>query len=161
MRRFLILSALLAPAILAPARVRADITTVTPPPAADPMAAATAKARATLPQFIEILRHRPKSARFVSVKVRYSDGKTTHDAWMDNVSYSKKSIRVLDDDDDDEDAKDKKKAKVVAVKTEDILDWMYVDKGVLYGGYTVRASRERLSEAERKAFDATLPFKIQ
>jgi uncharacterized protein YegJ (DUF2314 family) len=154
-RRVLVLAALLAPFALA-APLRADITAAATPA---PVDAATAKARATLPQFIEILRHRPKSARFVNLKVRFSDGKATHDAWMDGVSYFKKTIQVLDDDDDAPQVK--KKAKNVAVKPEDILDWMYVDKGLLFGGYTIRAARDRMSEADRKAFDSTLPFKIQ
>jgi uncharacterized protein YegJ (DUF2314 family) len=43
----------------------------------------------------------------------------------------------------------------------DISDWMYVDHGVLVGGYTIRALRARLSGPERAEFDRSLPFKIK
>jgi len=48
----------------------------------------------------------------------------------------------------------------IVVDRERIRDWMYVDRGRLVGGYTIRALRSALSEDARKAFDATLPFEI-
>ncbi|HEX5863580.1 MAG TPA: DUF2314 domain-containing protein, partial [Casimicrobiaceae bacterium] len=48
----------------------------------------------------------------------------------------------------------------VVVDKERISDWMYVDRGHLVGGFTLRALRDAMSEAARKAFDATLPFEI-
>ena len=38
---------------------------------------------------------------------------------------------------------------------------MYVDHGVLVGGYTIRVLRDRLSGVERAEFDRNLPFKIR
>lgn len=34
-----------------------------------------------------------------------------------------------------------------------ISDWMYLEKGKLYGGYTVRVLRKRMTPAEQKQFD--------
>ena len=42
----------------------------------------------------------------------------------------------------------------------DITDWMYVDKGILQGGYTIKLIRNRMSKEERAKFDAGFPFKI-
>ncbi len=47
-----------------------------------------------------------------------------------------------------------KEGDSVAVGVEDISDWMCVSSGVVYGGYTVQVARKRMSEEERKEFDA-------
>jgi uncharacterized protein YegJ (DUF2314 family) len=49
----------------------------------------------------------------------------------------------------------------IKVEKEKVEDWMYVEKNKLVGGYTVRLLRDRLSPAERKALDDSLPFKIE
>ena len=38
---------------------------------------------------------------------------------------------------------------------------MFVDKGVLRGGYTIRVIRNRMPKEERNAFDAEFPYKIE
>ena len=43
----------------------------------------------------------------------------------------------------------------------EISYWMYVDDGKLIGGYTLRVLRDSLTEAERREFDADLPFTIE
>ena len=53
-----------------------------------------------------------------------------------------------------------KSGDVVKVEKNAVEDWMYVEKRKLVGGYTVRVLRDRLSAAERKALDDSLPYKI-
>ncbi len=36
---------------------------------------------------------------------------------------------------------------------EDIFDWMVIENGHLYGGFTIRATRDRLPEHERQSYD--------
>jgi uncharacterized protein YegJ (DUF2314 family) len=50
--------------------------------------------------------------------------------------------------------------EVVLDKSE-VSDWMYIDDGLLVGGYTVLELRSQMSEEERKQFDASMPFKIK
>ena len=41
----------------------------------------------------------------------------------------------------------------LAFEPEDIFDWMVLEQGHLYGGYTLRVAREKLPEAERESYD--------
>ena len=47
-----------------------------------------------------------------------------------------------------------KEGDLIKVPKEIISDWMYVDSVKLVGGYTLRLLRKRMTEKERKAFDA-------
>jgi uncharacterized protein YegJ (DUF2314 family) len=42
----------------------------------------------------------------------------------------------------------------LAFEADDVFDWMVLDSGVLHGGFTIRAAREALPEAERAAYDS-------
>jgi len=46
----------------------------------------------------------------------------------------------------------------VTIDPQRISDWMYLDKGVLKGGYTIRVMKKNLSEEEKKAFDQEVGF---
>ena len=41
----------------------------------------------------------------------------------------------------------------IQIKTDNISDWMYLDKKKLCGGYTIRVIRDRMTDPERKQFD--------
>jgi uncharacterized protein YegJ (DUF2314 family) len=64
-------------------------------------------------------------------------------------------------DNDPEVVKSVKLGQAVTVRPQDISDWMYVDHGVLVGGYTLRVIRDAMTPAERAELDKSLPFKIQ
>ena len=49
----------------------------------------------------------------------------------------------------------------VVLGQEQISDWMAIEAGKLVGGWTLRALREQMTEAERAAFDASLEFVIE
>ncbi|MOA11132.1 hypothetical protein D3C78_1310580 [compost metagenome] len=49
----------------------------------------------------------------------------------------------------------------VEVDAEKISDWMYVKKGELVGGYTIRVIRDMMPEEERNEFDKSLSFTIK
>ncbi len=49
----------------------------------------------------------------------------------------------------------------VKIDPEKISDWMYLDKGVLRGGYTIRVMRNQLSEKEKEEFDQSVGFIIE
>lgn len=49
----------------------------------------------------------------------------------------------------------------VVLSTQQISDWMAIEQGKLVGGWTLRALREQMTEAERAAFDASLDFSIE
>jgi len=49
----------------------------------------------------------------------------------------------------------------VTVPAREISDWMYVERGVLRGGYSVRLMRDRLQPEERPDFERELGFRIE
>jgi uncharacterized protein YegJ (DUF2314 family) len=42
-----------------------------------------------------------------------------------------------------------------------ITDWMYVENGLLVGGFTTRLIRKRMTSEERAAFDASVPYRFE
>lgn len=51
--------------------------------------------------------------------------------------------------------------QVTEFSVQQVTDWMYVDHGVLVGGYTTRLLRKRIPLEERKAYDARAPYKFE
>lgn len=49
----------------------------------------------------------------------------------------------------------------ITIDPKTISDWMYLDKGVLKGGYTIRVMKNNLSADEKKAFDQEVGFIIE
>jgi uncharacterized protein YegJ (DUF2314 family) len=49
----------------------------------------------------------------------------------------------------------------VTVPANEISDWMYVENGVLQGGFSVRLMRDRLQPEERPAFEREMGFRIE
>ena len=47
------------------------------------------------------------------------------------------------------------------INRNEISDWMYIKNSVLHGGYTIRLLRDRMTEEERKEFDASIEMKIK
>lgn len=116
------------------------------------MAKAVQQARKTLPQFLDALRT-PKStqSRF-AIKKPFIEGDKVEHIWMNDVSFDG---HVFHGKVDNElvDLKDVHLGDQVTVSPEDISDWMYVQKGRLVGGYTVRCGCRHLSPAEKKRFE--------
>lgn len=50
---------------------------------------------------------------------------------------------------------------LVILDRDQISDWMAIDSGHLIGGWTLRALRQQMTEAERSAFDDSLDFSIE
>jgi uncharacterized protein YegJ (DUF2314 family) len=49
----------------------------------------------------------------------------------------------------------------VGFDKESVTDWMYSDKGILRGGYTIKVIRNQMTKEDRERFDADFPFKIE
>jgi uncharacterized protein YegJ (DUF2314 family) len=120
---------------------------------------AQALARQRVDEFIAAFEHAGPQQRSFAVKVPVIDGTLIEYFWVDlegfangqftghigNEPLEVHSVRLGDR---------------VVVDKERISDWMYVERGHLVGGYSLRALRDGMNEADRKAFDATLPFEI-
>lgn len=124
------------------------------------MQAAIEKARKTIQQFIDANAKPTDKQTGFSVKVAISDGEHVEHMWIGPVVYKdgKFTGELGNEPNDLENVKigdDISKAK------EEISDWMYIDDGKLVGGYSVRLLRAGLSEADRKNFDASVPFSFE
>jgi uncharacterized protein YegJ (DUF2314 family) len=132
-----------------------------PVSADDPqMNAAIRDARRTVAKFIAALKSPKSSQAGFSVKMRIDDGDAVEHFWLSQVSFEGTVFRGVIDNDPDT-VTNVRLGDPERVKPSEISDWMYVDHGVLVGGYTIRALRARLPAAERAEFDRSLPFKIE
>ena len=148
--------------ILAPASARgAAGDRVVSVPADDPaMNAAIAKARATVETFVTALRSPKPSQSMFSIKIRVSDGDAVEHFWLSAVSFDGAVFRGRIAN-DAETVKTVTFGEPVSARPAEISDWMYVDHGVLVGGYTLRVLRDMMSPSERAAFDKSIPFKVE
>jgi uncharacterized protein YegJ (DUF2314 family) len=123
------------------------------------MSEAVARARGSVEEFIAVFTKPGARQRSFAIKVSVIEGARIEEFWVDLESFANgqftghianqplnvDSVRLGDR---------------IVVDKERISDWMYVDRGRLIGGYTIRMLRAAMSADERKAFDATLPFEI-
>lgn len=72
--------------------------------------------------------------------IEYKDGQYT--GVVDNVPLSIKNVKMGD---------------TLNISNADITDWFYIEDGKLYGGYTIRVLRDKMSEKERRQFDENFP----
>lgn len=49
----------------------------------------------------------------------------------------------------------------IKINLDHMSDWMYLSKGILKGGYTLRVIRNQMSDEEKKQFDESVGFIIE
>jgi len=124
------------------------------------MNAAMATARSTVSKFTSALASPTGDQSGFSVKMPVVDSGQTEHIWLAEVAYDGKSFHGTINN-TPEVVKSVKLGQKVSVDASDISDWMYIDKGVLVGGYTIRVLRETMSPAERADLDKSLPFEVK
>jgi uncharacterized protein YegJ (DUF2314 family) len=87
------------------------------------------------------------------------DGENTEHMWLSPVRYDGKEFHGTINNEATL-VKNVKLGDEASVEPSQISDWMFVEKGKLVGGYTIRVLRDGLSAEERKEFDASVPFTI-
>jgi uncharacterized protein YegJ (DUF2314 family) len=102
------------------------------------------------------------TGKLTMVKARFSDKGKEDDAehlWIQNVSYDGKMIsgEVASEP---ADLKSVKLGEKVSFPLERLSDWLYVEKGVAMGAFTVQYLRKKMGEEERKEHDALYPFRF-
>jgi uncharacterized protein YegJ (DUF2314 family) len=123
------------------------------------MAAAIKKARSTADKFIAALAAPKPGQVGFSVKLAITEGDHTEHMWITPVRYKDGKFYGQINNDPDQ-VKTVKIGDQVDVAKAKISDWMYLEKGKLIGGYTIRALRDSQSPAERAEFDRSVPFKF-
>ncbi|MDR7209989.1 DUF2314 domain-containing protein [Flavobacterium piscis] len=114
------------------------------------MAAAIQKANQTLSDFNAGLSN-PK-AEYQALKVEFTNSGDSEHMWVGNIEYRDgKYSGILNNE--PEYITQYKAGDKVDIDNSKISDWMYVESGKLFGGFTIRVLRNRMTVEERKQFD--------
>ena len=79
--------------------------------------------------------------------------------WIDEVSYDGKVISGVVAS-EPADLKSVELGEKVSFPLERLSDWLYVEKGLAKGAFTVQYLRKQMSEDERKEHDTAYPFRF-
>lgn len=91
--------------------------------------------------------------KYFALKTRFKTANGGEHIWVSNISLKdNKYYGVVDNL--PESTTDVKIGDTIQIVNENISDWMYIDNQKLRGGFTIRLLRKRMTETERKQFDA-------
>jgi uncharacterized protein YegJ (DUF2314 family) len=124
------------------------------------MNAAIAQARASLGEFTAALKAPGDERSDFSLKVRLEDGEKVEHVWLSDPFVTDSEVGGVIGN-DVVDVKGYSIGDRVTFDLDHVSDWMYVEDGVLRGGFTIRVLRDEMSAAEREEFDTSLPFTIE
>jgi len=124
------------------------------------MNAAILKARSTLSTFKDNLVKPPAKVTDFSVKVAFSYGpeKFEH-IWLSNPEF-KDGQFYGNIGNEPVDLKNYKLGQRVSASESAISDWMFLDNGLLRGGYTLRVLLDKLPPSERAAQLNSMRFRV-
>lgn len=125
------------------------------------MAAATAKARSTLDEFKSALEERKPNTERYAVKVGFPYGKDSREhIWVKDPEFKGDTVsgRIMNEP---VDVPNLKFGQPVNPPAADISDWMYVEGGVLRGGFTMRVLLDKMSPEEKQKMLAQLGVKLE
>lgn len=121
------------------------------------MNAAIEKANQTLTDFNTALLNPEIEVK--SLKVKFQNETDVEHIWLTDVEFKDGQYSgILDNE--PEYITDHKIGDTINVDSKNISDWMYIENGKLFGGYTIKVLRNRMSESERKQFDAESGMQI-
>lgn len=128
------------------------------------MEQAIATAKSEVEIFITALQNPQPSQTYFSIKKPFAyeeEGvKSYEHIWLDQVSWDGEFFHG-NIANEPLNTKEVSLGQKIKIKKDDISDWMIIDGGILKGGYTIRALRSRMSDKEKKDFDASVDFKFQ
>ena len=119
------------------------------------------KAKQTLDSFDYAFKNNTRVFTFFGLKKKFEENGNVEHIWIGNIQGIKngKYIGVIDNL--PEKIMSVKLGDTVQIDRKEISDWMYIKKSELHGGYTIRLLRDRMTEEERKKFDAESGMKIK
>lgn len=95
-----------------------------------------------------------------SLKVKFQNQTDAEHLWLSNIVFKDgKYTGILDNE--PEYFTEYKIGDTIDVDDKNISDWMYIKNGKLFGGYTIKVLRNRMSESEREQFDAESGLQIE
>lgn len=124
------------------------------------MGAAIVKAQSTLDQFITALAAPRPNQTFFLIKAKFTAGDAVEHIWVADLVFDGRIFRgVLANDPESIPGLSYKQP--VEIQRTDVSDWMYVEDGLLVGGYTSRVLRSRMTPDEKREQDARNPYRYE
>ncbi|MBL8590249.1 MAG: DUF2314 domain-containing protein [Methylobacteriaceae bacterium] len=118
------------------------------------MEAARAKARAGVDGFLALAARPPAGASKFAVKLAVRDGEMVEYFWISGfVNQGQFYVGLLDNT--PRMVKTVKQGQAMTFRRDDIVDWMYVERGAMKGNFTACALLSKESPAEREKFMKT------
>jgi len=117
-------------------------------------------AKNTLDQFDKALESNKYDTSTFALKVKFPTSTGAEHIWATSITIKDRNYYGIVDNLPELTTKVKLGDKIKLDK-ESISDWMYGDKGILQGGYTMRLIRSRMTKEEQKKFDSEFQFKIE
>lgn len=115
------------------------------------MAAAMTKARATLPDFLKLAAAPPAKADAFAVKVAIHDGAHVEYFWI--TPFEQKSEGFAGKlDNTPRLVRNTKMGDALTFSKAEIVDWMYIENGVMKGNHTACAVMKKATQKDRDAF---------
>lgn len=110
-------------------------------------------ANQTLGEFDKALKCANPDYRLFALKTRFKTPNGGEHIWVSNISIKGNTYYGVVDN-LPEKTTEVKMGDSIQVHKDNISDWMYVDNQKLRGGFTIRLLRKRMTESERKQYDA-------
>jgi uncharacterized protein YegJ (DUF2314 family) len=123
------------------------------------MNAAMARARNNVLHFQQHIAKPGADEQHFAVKMAVHDGDDVEYFWLANTTWDGNVFRGEIDDEAETVSNVQVGQKMICAPT-DIADWMYVKAGRLVGGETIRVIRDKMTEDDRREFDAGVPFRF-
>ncbi|WP_316821834.1 YegJ family protein [Pedobacter gandavensis] len=118
------------------------------------------KARLTLWYFEAQLKRPAPGQDYFSIKVMVKDQDQVEHLWLTAPDFDEEGNLYGKVGNEPVQVKSIKLGQDIGIGRALISDWMIVEQGVLLGGYTIRAIRDRLPEMEKQFFDESIGIGI-
>jgi len=123
---------------------------------------AIAQARTTWQRFAHALAKPSDKMRGFSIKrgFRVEDDPEAEHIWLTNVSFDGKGFKG-EVNNEPVDTKEVQIGDIVDVTPDQLSDWMYIENGILRGGYTIRVLVEQDPPEEQEKFFKQVGFRFE
>lgn len=118
-------------------------------------------AQSSLNKFDSALFSNDSNFTSFALKVRFSYGDNNGEhIWLTDITKTKGEYFGIVNN-EPEYVSALKLYDTIKILKKDISDWMYLDKSILRGGFTIRLIRNRMTEIERAEYDSSSFYRIE